>query len=313
MSVTRTRSTTCESRGLRTRSASSPSSRSARDRHIPDRGCTRSTSASPSRRRLLNRAAQTTTRAAQTMRRGRQTSTTSIRTAEPRQQSVSRAPAAYRSRLCVELFARERAGGEVTLPHRGLCRSRQSRHDLATMRRSGTPLPHARLGSTGRLRGERPPLLPRELENINCGLNLAVPTSVQPIESGLIGLEPISPELVLVDPELRAIVLRELQARFESNVEDNVLLPLRVVSPEAAVPPDAFGESPREVVRSWPRRLMQVAVVVAFGVGGYAASAWTSGDVGHASAESIARVTTTAVGRPPKASRTVAHRSRPKE
>jgi hypothetical protein len=136
---------------------------------------------------------------------------------------------------------------------------------------------------------------------------------VQPIESGLIGLEPISPELVLVDPELRAIVLRELQARFESNVEDNVLLPLRVVSPEAAVPPDAFGESPREVVRSWPRRLMQVAVVVAFGVGGYAVSAWTTGDVGHASAESIARATTTAVGRPPKASRTVAHRSRPKE
>ena len=114
-------------------------------------------------------------------------------------------------------------------------------------------------------------------------------------------LEPISPELVLVDPELRAIVLAELVARpSPSFLDELVPLPARTVSPETTLQADtALVARPTKTTRSWPRWGTQLAVLLAFGFAGYAVSTWTVRDAPRSSAQPTPQSTFASVAAAP--------------
>jgi hypothetical protein len=119
------------------------------------------------------------------------------------------------------------------------------------------------------------------------------------------GLEPISPELVLVDPELRATVLADPEARPQSAPLDELVpLPVPAVSPtsEADAVPDE--RRPRSTPRAWPRWTTQLAVLVAFGLAGYAVSSWTVRDATRSSAEPAPQTTFASIATAPLAATT---------
>jgi hypothetical protein len=122
-----------------------------------------------------------------------------------------------------------------------------------------------------------------------------------------VGLEPISPELVLVDPELRAIALSDLQAHWQSTFADAGIaaLPTRTVSSEATPnrktatryerefgPPLADGSRRA----TWARWITSLAVLVVFGGAGYVVSAWTAPDAGRSSVRTAPSARPTVVG-----------------